>query len=431
MDKIEIYGGHQLKGTVSIAGAKNAALPLMCASLLTDQCIVLKNVPSSLSDIVSMAKLLKQTGVEIQFSKKEQSVCLQARQVVSCIADYDLVSKMRASILVFGPLLARVGRAKISLPGGCAIGPRPIDLHLKGMAALGADILFEDGYVEATAKNGLKGASIHMEKISVTGTKNLMMAATLAKGTTTIYNAACEPEVQDLAQCLIAMGGQIEGVGTSTLIIHGVKNLHGTTHTIIPDRIETGTYMLAAGVTGGELFLKNASSDISPTFIDTLKQSGMHIIQEKNGYYVSRPASLRGVDIDTHPYPGFPTDLQAQYMVLMCLANQSSVIHETIFENRFIHVSELCRLGAKIDVHHHQAHITPVRKLKGAQVMSTDLRASVSLILAGLVAKGKTTIHRVYHLDRGYEKIEEKLRACGAKIRRISHQQQKSVHVAS
>ncbi|MDC0344537.1 UDP-N-acetylglucosamine 1-carboxyvinyltransferase [Alphaproteobacteria bacterium] len=428
MDKIDVYGGQPLKGTIPISGAKNAALPLMCAALLTGDPLVLKNVPH-LSDITSMARLLGDMGVGFQLIGSDQKnqghmgrvVSLHGKELAHSIATYELVRKMRASILVLGPLLARTGKAKVSLPGGCAIGTRPVDLHIKGLEDLGAKIKVEDGYIHAhTPQGSLIGNDVHMAKVTVTGTENLMMAATLAKGKTTLHNAALEPEVVDLANCLISMGAKIDGAGTHTITIHGVASLGGTTHTILPDRIETGTYMVAAGLTGGELFLEGGRLDILPTFTDILARCGIASVQEEGGIRVKGDREkIKAVSVETAPYPGFPTDLQAQFMTLMCFADQPCTIHETIFENRFMHVSELSRLGSQIDVSGNIATVTPSRHFKGADVMATDLRASVALVLAGLVGEGKTTVHRVYHLDRGYERVEEKFQRCGANVQRV------------
>ena len=429
MDKITVKGGTSLKGSIAISGAKNAALPLMCASLLTSEPLILKNMPH-LSDVSSMARLLGNMGVSFTLLGDDQEnqghmgrvVSLHSKNPPTPIATYELVCQMRASILVLGPLLARTGKAKVSLPGGCAIGTRPVDLHIKGLEALGAEIILKDGYIYASTPQGrLIGADIHMDKVSVTGTENLVMAATLAEGKTTIYNAAKEPEVVDLIQCLQSMGAEISGAGTDTITIDGVPSLHGATHQILPDRIETGTYLIAAGLTSGELFLEGGRLDTLPTFVDVLTQCGITSIQEENGIRVFGDRSkIKSVDIETAPFPLFPTDLQAQFMVLMCFADKPSRIREAIFENRLMHVAELRRLGANIEIIGDTAHVTPVTAFKSATVMATDLRASVSLVLAGLVAEGTTTISRIYHLDRGYERLEEKFARCGATIQRIS-----------
>lgn len=421
MDKISIRGGIPLKGDLQISGAKNAALPLMAASLLTDKSLELVNIPE-LSDVASMAELLSQLGVMLDVDKTSdpQKLRLCAKDLHSITAPYDVVRKMRASVLVLGPLVARAGKAHVSLPGGCAIGIRPIDLHLKGLEALGALITLEDGYVHASAPKGLKGASFTFPVISVTGTENLLMAATLAKGQTRLINAAREPEVSDLAHCLNGMGAKISGIGTDTLVIEGVDSLEGTTHHVISDRIEAGTYAMAAALSGGRLRLKGARLSHIPTVASLLQQAGALLEEEEDAVLIQAPPTrLQGVDVMTEPFPGFATDLQAQWMALMSMAEGASMITETIWENRFMHVPELCRMGANITVHGSSALVRGIKRLKGAPVMATDLRASVSLILAGLVAEGETLISRVYHLDRGYERVEEKLRACGADIERV------------
>jgi len=419
MDKISIRGGSPLKGTIEISGAKNAALPLMAACLLTDAPLTLTNVPN-LSDIVSMTQLLSQLGVEIT-AAGSHTMKLCAKNLSSTTAPYDIVRKMRASVLVLGPLVARAGEAHVSLPGGCAIGTRPIDFHLKGLEALGAEILLEEGYVHVKAPHGLTGATFTFPNISVTGTENLLMAAALAKGQTRLINAAREPEVSDLAHCLNAMGAKISGIGTDTLIIDGVESLHAATHRVISDRIEAGTYAIAAAITGGEILLKGAQLPLIPIVASLLKRAGAKVEEKEEGLLVTGPAagSLQGVDVMTEPFPGFATDLQAQWMALMTLSSGAALITETIFENRFMHVPELCRMGANITIHGGSALVRGVPRLKGAPVMATDLRASVSLVLAALAAEGTTVINRVYHLDRGYEKLEEKLLACGAHIERI------------
>jgi len=417
MDKIVIRGGIPLNGEIKISGAKNAALPLMAACLLTDKPLVLQNVPE-LSDITSMGELLTQLGVSVDVNHKSTTLC--AKSLNGTTAPYDIVRKMRASILVLGPLVARSGEAHVSLPGGCAIGTRPVDLHLKGLEALGATITLEDGYVHAKAPNGLVGTTFTFPIISVTGTENLLMAATLAKGQTRLIRAAREPEIGDLANCLNAMGAKISGIGTDTLIIDGVDHLNGTTHQVIGDRIEAGTYAMASAVTGGNVRLLGARLDLIPTVAALLRQAGVSVEDDDNSILVKAPKErLQGVDVMTEPFPGFATDLQAQWMALMCISEGASMITETIFENRFMHVPELCRMGANITVHGSSALVRGVSQLKGAPVMATDLRASVSLVLAGLVAEGDTVISRVYHLDRGYERVEEKLSACGANIKRI------------
>jgi len=421
MDKIKIRGGTPLAGEIKISGAKNAALPLMAACLLTDKPLHLINVPD-LSDIASMSQLLAQLGVDLQVDKTSPSsrMSLIAQNLFNVTAPYDIVRKMRASFLVLGPLVARAKKACVSLPGGCAIGTRPIDLHLKGLEALGAEITLEGGYVHATAPHGLKGATFTFPLVSVTGTENLLMAATLAEGQTRLINAAREPEIGDLAQCLNEMGAKISGIGTDTLIIEGVKQLEGATHQVIADRIEAGTYAMAAAITNGDVHLKGARLDLIPTVASLLQQAGAKLVEGEEGIHVKSAAkSLQGVDVMTEPFPGFATDLQAQWMALMSIAQGVSMVTETIWENRFMHVPELCRMGANITVHGASALVRGVEHLKGAPVMATDLRASVSLVLAGLVASGETIINRVYHLDRGYEHVEEKLRACGADIERI------------
>jgi UDP-N-acetylglucosamine 1-carboxyvinyltransferase len=419
LDTIEIVGGVRLQGEIPVSGAKNAALPLMCAALLTNEPLQLQNVPLSLQDIRTLSDVLDVLGAHYG-SPEPGTLVLRAHDIESHIAPYELVRKMRASVLVLGPLLARCGRAEVSLPGGCAIGTRPIDLHIKGLEQMGAEITLEGGYVKAEAKEGLIGADISFEKVSVGATENLMMAATLAKGTTILRNAAKEPEIVDLGECLIKMGAHIKGLGTQTITIEGVERLSGTVHNVIPDRIETGTWMIAATLTGGRLRLKNARLDHVSALIKPLEKAGALIEQDGDDIIVSRSGKpLSGTDIMTEPYPGFPTDLQAQFMTMLTLCMGAGMVTETIFENRFMHVPELCRMGANITVHNGSAIIRGVPALKGAQVMATDLRASVALVLAALVAEGKTTINRIYHLDRGYENITEKLGAVGAKISRI------------
>ncbi len=423
MDKIRIIGGVPLKGTIAISGAKNAALPLMCASLLTEGTLALSNVPY-LADITTMAGLLAQHGVALHMNteskKSGRMLSLSAARVDNFTAPYDLVRTMRASVLVLGPLLARFGQAKVSLPGGCAIGTRPIDLHLKALERMGATIELTDGYIHAKVSGRLKGAAIEFEKVSVGATENILMAAALAQGTTILKNAASEPEVGDLAECLVKMGAKIEGIGTPELTIEGVENLHGAEHKVIADRIETGSFMAAAAITGGDVELTGARADLMQAVIDTLQKIGVEISETKNGLRVRcERGNLRATDITTAPYPSFPTDMQAQIMALLTLAQGTSAIAETIFENRFMHAPELCRMGADIAVEGAHATVRGVKSLKGAEVMATDLRASVSLVIAALAAEGETLIHRVYHLDRGYERLEEKLLACGAKIERV------------
>jgi UDP-N-acetylglucosamine 1-carboxyvinyltransferase len=417
MDKICIRGGVPLHGVIPIGGAKNAALPLMTASLLTADTLTLENVPA-LADIATMANLLAQHGGSV--ARRGEVVELSAAHITSSTAPYDLVRKMRASVLVLGPLLARCGRARVSLPGGCAIGTRPVDLHIKGLERLGAEVELRGGYIDARAPKGLRGAEIAFPTVSVGATENLLMAATLAEGESLLINAAREPEITDLADCLIAMGARIDGIGTDRLRIHGVPRLHGTTHSIIPDRIETGTYIMATAATGGEVRLTNTRLPLVATVARVLEGAGVEVSESMDGLTVRRRASRPpGVDIMTEPYPGFPTDLQAQVMALMAIADGSSMITETIFENRFMHVPELSRMGANITVHRASALVRGVPQLMGAPVMATDLRASVSLVVAGLVAASETVINRVYHLDRGYERLEEKLAACGARIERL------------
>jgi UDP-N-acetylglucosamine 1-carboxyvinyltransferase len=423
MDKIRIRGGAPLKGCIPISGAKNATLPLMAASLLTRETLSLANVPD-LADIATLSTLLAQHGVEVVANKGNGLACgtlaLTAREITNTTAPYDLVRKMRASVLVLGPLVARAGKARVSLPGGCAIGPRPVDLHLKGLEALGAKIELNAGYIEASAPEGLRGAEIVFSQVSVGATENVLMAATLAKGESLLVNAAREPEVADLARCLVGMGASIDGIGTSTLRVQGVDELYGTTHRVVPDRIEIGTYAMATAITGGEVELLGARLDLIGAVATLLGEAGVAVWATEGGLGVSRPRGrLMGVDVMTEPFPGFPTDLQAQIMTLMSVADGASMITETIFENRFMHVPELGRMGANINVHGASAMVRGVCGLKGAQVMATDLRASVSLVLAGLAAEGETIVSRVYHLDRGYEHLEEKLAACGARIERV------------
>jgi UDP-N-acetylglucosamine 1-carboxyvinyltransferase len=424
MDQIVIHGGRRLEGAIRISGAKNAALPLMAASLLTADTLRLSNVPH-LADISTMARLLGQHGVELHLNGEATNgggggvLDLRAETISSFVAPYDLVRKMRASVLVLGPLLARVGEAKVSLPGGCAIGTRPVDLHLDGLERLGAEIVLEEGYIHASAPQGLTGAKIVFPKVSVGATEDLLMAACLAKGETQLLNAAREPEVVDLGECLIKMGAQIQGLGSDRLIIQGVETLHGAEHAVVPDRIETGTYAMAAAITGGELELVGGRADHLSAVIDVLREAGVSVEETGRGLKVRRAnGPVRGVDVMTEPYPGFPTDLQAQVMALMSTAEGAAMITESIFENRFMHVPELARMGANVNVHGASAMVRGQPRLTGAEVMATDLRASVSLVLAGLAAEGETVLNRVYHLDRGYEQLEQKLAACGADISR-------------
>ncbi|MFO0388547.1 MAG: UDP-N-acetylglucosamine 1-carboxyvinyltransferase [Alphaproteobacteria bacterium] len=438
MDKIKITGGVPLKGSIPISGAKNAALPLMAACLLTDDTLTLENVPF-LADIITMANLLAQHGVALSTNGDGKNGALgisrklemNASQVNNLTAPYDLVRTMRASVLVLGPLLARFGAAKVSLPGGCAIGTRPIDLHLKAFEQMGAKIDLADGYIHAKVENKLKGAHIQFDKVSVGATENVIMAACLAEGETIISNAAREPEVCDLAYCLQKMGAKIEGIGTSEIRIQGVAALHGCTHSVVADRIEAGSYAAAAAITGGEVELIGIGADLLGAVIEKFREAGVSITETPRGLLVKRDGKhIQGIDIMTQPYPGFPTDMQAQMMALLSVTDGASMITETIFENRYMHVPELARMGARVVVHDASAMIRGVPELRGAEVMATDLRASVSLVIAALAAKGETLIHRVYHLDRGYERLEEKLAACGAKIERISERKQSKIEVA-
>lgn len=420
MDAILVRGGAELNGEIPIAGAKNACLTLMPATLLSDQPLTLTNAPR-LSDIRTMTQLLQSLGAEVQSLQGGRVLALSSHDVTSQHADYDIVRKMRASILVLGPLLARFGQAEVSLPGGCAIGARPVDLHLKAMEAMGATMDLRDGYVHATAPaGGLRGAVIEFPFVSVGATENALMAATLARGTTEIRNAAREPEIVDLARCLRRMGAQIDGEGTGTITVEGVSALSGATHPVVTDRIELGTYMLAPAICGGSVECIGGRLDLVAAFAEKLDAAGVSVEETPRGLRVSRRnGRVHAVDVVTEPFPGFPTDLQAQFMALMCTADGVSVLEERIFENRFMHAPELMRMGARIDVHGGTARVTGVNRLRGAPVMATDLRASVSLILAGLAAEGETLVKRVYHLDRGYERVEEKLGACGAVIERV------------
>ncbi len=419
MDSIIVKGGTQLSGQITIAGAKNACLALMPATLLSDDPLTLTNAPR-LSDISTMTLLLQSLGVEVTSMQGGRVLAMSSHDLTSHTADYDIVRKMRASNLVLGPLLARWGRAVVSLPGGCAIGARPMDLHISGLEALGAEIELKDGYLHAEAKGGLRGAVIEQRFASVGATENVVMAATLAKGTTVLKNAAREPEIVDLVKCLRAMGAQIAGEGTDRIEIQGVERLNGATHAVVADRIELGTYMIAPAIAGGELELIGGQIGLLPSFVEKLEEAGVSVSQTNNGIKVTRAnGRVHAVDVKTEVFPGFPTDLQAQMMALMCTADGTSVLEETIFENRFMHAPELVRMGAEIDVHGGHATVKGVDRLKGAPVMATDLRASVSLILAGLAAEGETVVNRVYHLDRGYERVEDKLGACGARIERI------------
>jgi UDP-N-acetylglucosamine 1-carboxyvinyltransferase len=418
MDKFLIEGGHRLEGTVEISGAKNAALPAMAAALLTAEPVRLDNVPR-VHDISTMARLLAHMQASVELPAAPGSVVLRAEKISLAEAPYELVKTMRASVLVLGPLLARWGYARVSLPGGCAIGARPVDLHIKALQQMGAEISTDHGYIEATAKR-LHGAHIVFEKITVTGTENLLMAAALAEGETVLENAAREPEVSDLAELLIKMGAQIEGVGTATLRVRGVTALHGAAHTIIPDRIEAGTMLVAGAITGGEIALTRCEPRHLTAITGKLTETGAEIRAEgPDGLRVRGPAQPRPADVSTEEYPGFPTDMQAQYMALATQANGTSTLTETIFENRYMHASEMMRMGANIVIDGRRAVVRGPVSLTGAKVLASDLRASASLVLAGLVAAGETLIDRVYHIDRGYERIEEKLSALGARIRRV------------
>jgi UDP-N-acetylglucosamine 1-carboxyvinyltransferase len=428
MDRIRIVGGNKLTGTIPISGAKNAALPLMIASLLTDETLTLDNVPH-LADVEQLIRILGNHGVDYSVNGRREgegevysrTINFSAKKIVTTTAPYELVSKMRASFWVVGPLLARMGEARVSLPGGCAIGTRPVDLFIEGLAKLGADIDIENGYVVARAKKGLVGNRFTFPKVSVGATHVLVMAAALAKGETVLESAAREPEIVNLADCLNAMGAKISGAGTATIEIQGVDKLSGARHAVIPDRIETGTYAMAVAMTGGDVLLEGARADLLETALDTIAQTGAEITQVNSGIRVRRNgAGISAVDVTTEPFPGFPTDLQAQFMGLMTRAKGKSRITETIFENRFMHVQELARLGARISLSGQTAIVEGVPALKGAPVMATDLRASVSLVIAGLAAEGETTVHRVYHLDRGFERLEQKLSNCGAVVERVS-----------
>src|SRR5215217_6554148 len=431
MDRIRLIGGNELNGEIVISGAKNAALPLMIASLLTDEPLVLSNVPR-LADVKQLERILENHGVDIAVHGRRrgesdgvgQRMTFHAADIVDTTAPYDLVSKMRASFWVIGPLLARCHEARVSLPGGCAIGTRPVDLFLYGLKELGAEIDIDDGYVVAKApKGGLVGARIVFPKVSVGATHTILMAASLAKGTTIIENAAQEPEITNVAECLVAMGARISGIGTRTLTIEGVDKLHGATVDVIPDRIETGTFAMAAAMTGGNVLLKGARPEHLKSALDILARTGVSLTVEPEGLRVHRNGNgngIQSVDVETDPFPGFPTDLQAQFMALMTMANGTSHIRETIFENRYMHVAELARFGADISVDGQLATVRGKSQLKGAQVMATDLRASVSLVIAGLAAKGETVVNRIYHLDRGFERLEDKLSRCGAEIERLA-----------
>jgi UDP-N-acetylglucosamine 1-carboxyvinyltransferase len=428
MDRIRITGGNKLNGTIAISGAKNAALPLMIAALLTDDTLVLENVPR-LADVAQLQRIIGNHGVDIMTSGKRsgdgayqgQTLHISAKTIIDTTAPYELVSKMRASFWVIAPLLARMGEAKVSLPGGCAIGTRPVDLLIMALEKLGAAIEIDGGYVICKAPRGLKGAEIDFPKVTVSGTHVAVMAASLAKGTTVITNAACEPEVGDVADCLNKMGAKISGAGTPRIVIEGVGRLNGARHAVLPDRIETGTYAMAVAMTGGDVQLSGARPELLQSALDVLVQAGTQITPNNDGIRVSRNgAGIGPVSVTTAPFPGFPTDLQAQLMALMTRARGKSQITETIFENRFMHVQELARFGARIQLDGETATIQGTDALRGAPVMATDLRASVSLVIAGLAAEGETIVNRVYHLDRGFERLEEKLSACGAAIERLS-----------
>jgi UDP-N-acetylglucosamine 1-carboxyvinyltransferase len=428
MDRIRITGGNELNGTIAISGAKNAALPLMIASLLTDDTLVLENVPR-LADVAQLQRIIGNHGVDIMTSGKRsgdsayqgQTLHISAKTIIDTTAPYELVSKMRASFWVIAPLLARMGEAKVSLPGGCAIGTRPVDLLIMALEKLGAAIEIDGGYVICKAPGGLRGADIEFPKVTVSGTHVAVMAASLAKGTTVITNAACEPEIADVADCLNKMGARISGAGTPRIVIDGVNRLNGARHAVLPDRIETGTYAMAVAMTGGDVQLSGARPELLQSALDVLVQAGTQVTPNNDGIRVARNgAGIGPVAVTTAPFPGFPTDLQAQLMALMTRARGQSQITETIFENRFMHVQELARFGARIQLDGETATIQGIDALRGAPVMATDLRASVSLVIAGLAAEGETIVNRVYHLDRGFERLEEKLSACGAAIERLS-----------
>ncbi len=428
MDRIRIVGGNALKGAIPISGAKNAALPLMIVGLLTDELLILENVPR-LADVAQLQHILGNHGVDITMSGKRpgdsayqgQTLHISAKRIVDTTAPYELVSKMRASFWVIGPLLARMGEARVSMPGGCAIGTRPVDLLITALEALGAEIEIDGGYVVARAPKGLRGGTIAFPKVTVSGTHVALMAASLAKGTTVIENAAREPEIVDVAECLGKMGARITGAGASRIVIEGVPRLSGARHSVLPDRIETGTYAMAVAMTGGDVTLQGARPELLQSALDMVAQAGATVTPTNEGIRIARNgAGLSAVNVSTAPFPGFPTDLQAQLMALMTCARGTSRITETIFENRFMHVQELARLGARIQLEGDTATIEGIDRLKGAPVMATDLRASVSLVIAALAAEGETTVNRIYHLDRGFERLEDKLSACGAQIERVS-----------
>ena len=428
MDRIRIVGGNKLNGIIPISGAKNAALPLMIAGLLTDETLILDNVPR-LADVAQLQRILGNHGVDIMSAGKRpgdreyqgQTLHISAANIIDTTAPYELVSRMRASFWVIAPLVARMREAKVSLPGGCAIGTRPVDLLIMALTRLGADISIDGGYVIAKAPDGLRGGTIEFPKVTVSGTHVALMAATLARGTTVITNAACEPEIADVADCLNKMGARVAGAGTPRIVVEGVEKLHGARHTVLPDRIEAGTYAMAVAMTGGDVQLAGARPELLQSALDVLVRAGAEISVNNEGIRVARNgAGIKPVIVSTAPFPGFPTDLQAQLMALMVQAQGASEITETIFENRFMHVQELARLGARISLDGETARIEGISQLRGAPVMATDLRASVSLVIAGLAAEGETMVNRVYHLDRGFERLEEKLKACGASIERIS-----------
>ncbi|WP_398468041.1 UDP-N-acetylglucosamine 1-carboxyvinyltransferase [Tardiphaga sp.] len=428
MDRIRIVGGNKLNGTIPISGAKNAALPLMIAALLTDETLILDNVPR-LADVAQLQRILGNHGVDIMAAGKRpgdheyqgQTLHISAKNIIDTTAPYELVSKMRASFWVIAPLVARMREARVSMPGGCAIGTRPVDLLNMALEKLGAELTIDGGYVVVRAPDGLKGGEIDFPKVTVSGTHVALMAATLAKGTTVITNAACEPEIVDVADCLNKMGAKITGAGTTRIVIEGVAKLHGARHTVLPDRIETGTYAMAVAMTGGDVQLSGARPELLQSALDVLVEAGATVTPNNDGIRIARNgAGIKSVNVETAPFPGFPTDLQAQLMALMTMAKGSSHITETIFENRFMHVQELARFGARIHLDGETATIDGISKLRGAPVMATDLRASVSLVIAALAAEGETMVNRIYHLDRGFERLEEKLSACGAQIERIS-----------
>ena len=428
MDRIRIIGGNPLNGTIQISGAKNAALPLMIAALLTDETLILDNVPR-LADVAQLQRILGNHGVDIMSAGKRpgdreyqgQTLHISAGDIIDTTAPYELVSRMRASFWVIAPLVARMREARVSLPGGCAIGTRPVDLLIMALEKLGADIAIDGGYAIARAPSGLKGAEIDFPKVTVSGTHVALMAATLAEGTSVITNAACEPEIRDVADCLNKMGARVTGAGTPKIVIEGVSKLHGARHTVLPDRIETGTYAMAVAMAGGDVQLSGARPELLQAALDVLTEAGAVVTPTNEGIRVTRNgAGINPVTVSTAPFPGFPTDLQAQLMALMTCAKGASYITETIFENRFMHVQELARFGARIQLDGETATIHGIGQLRGAPVMATDLRASVSLVIAGLAAEGETMVNRVYHLDRGFERLEEKLSACGARIERIS-----------